>query len=717
MRIRMKINLLFCLMAAASIIVFVIAMQINTSHIAERKDIIHADMEKAVEADVRMELSNLAGSVGQFAVAFEDEIDKNMLNAAYVLYEADMLSRQPLTFADLDSLRERTGMADLYLGDRNGVFTVSTERKSLGMSLFDIWDGYRMLVTGESDYLPSLLNKKEETGEIFKFTAIPRADGRGVIESALSAENIEEKLQNFITSANGIIAMNLFDSAGLVLTENLGGGGTSVYKKGDTVDVREVKTLFDGSAGETLSMSGGQARIYSPVAEDGAVKYVLFMEVDTDGYYQMARMLEMPFNQLLSQTKRTNGIIAAVMAGLVLVFILMTAITSGRMLRPLDVFNRTLQSLAEGDFTVSLPEKIRENSDEMGMMARSFDEMIENVGSMVKTVQHTTGGLATAGDSLAANAEETQGQVRNIGVHMGKVSEKADVQTVSVSTVSSSVEEIVKNIEVLDGVIVRQATALDQSSSGIEKMIESITSVNHNLEKIASQFDSLVAASKNGLEKQEQVEAQVRNIVGFSQTLSETNEIIANISSQTNLLAMNAAIEAAHAGEAGQGFAVVADEIRKLAENSGNQSRAVGQQLREIQSGIQTIVNSSAESKSSFDMIAEQIDILNDLVDQVSSTVSLQSDGSRRILADLKDITSVTQEVKSGAAEMRTGSQTIVKEMMQLQDVSQAVQMNMQEVSTGVSEIGKAASTVLQVAIQTKEGIREVSEKLNLFRV
>ncbi len=717
MRIRMKINLLFCLMAAASIIVFVIAMQINTSHIAERKDIIHAAMEKAVEADVRMELSNLAGSVGQFAVAFEDEIDKNMLNAAYVLYEADMLSRQPLTFADLDSLRERTGMSDLYLGDRNGVFTVSTERKSLGMSLFDIWDGYRMLVTGESDYLPSLLKIKEETGEIFKFTAIPRADGRGVIESALSAENIEEKLQNFITSANGIIAMNLFDSAGLVLTENLGGGGTSVYKKGDTVDVREVKTLFDGSAGETLSMSGGQARIYSPVAEDGAVKYVLFMEVDTDGYYQMARMLEMPFNQLLSQTKRTNGIIAAVMAGLVLVFILMTAITSGRMLRPLDVFNRTLQSLAEGDFTVSLPEKIRENSDEMGMMARSFDEMIENVGSMVKTVQHTTGGLATAGDSLAANAEETQGQVRNIGVHMGKVSEKADVQTVSVSTVSSSVEEIVKNIEVLDGVIVRQATALDQSSSGIEKMIESITSVNHNLEKIASQFDSLVAASKNGLEKQEQVEAQVRNIVGFSQTLSETNEIIANISSQTNLLAMNAAIEAAHAGEAGQGFAVVADEIRKLAENSGNQSRAVGQQLREIQSGIQTIVNSSAESKSSFDMIAEQIDILNDLVDQVSSTVSLQSDGSRRILADLKDITSVTQEVKSGAAEMRTGSQTIVKEMMQLQDVSQAVQMNMQEVSTGVSEIGKAASTVLQVAIQTKEGIREVSEKLNLFRV
>lgn len=378
---------------------------------------------------------------------------------------------------------------------------------------------------------------------------------------------------------------------------------------------------------------------------------------------------------------------------------------------------KVTEGISAGDLTVVIPENRLKRKDEIGDLSRSFQKMEKSVGGMIQNIQQVSQKLIMAGDSLAANAEETQSQVQNISGNIEKVSQQTGMQNNSVASVSSSVEQIVKNIEALDGVITNQAAAVEQSSSSIEEMIGNLTSVNANLEKINFEFDSLVSASQNGVKKQELVEAQVQNIVRFSQTLNDTNNVIANISSQTNLLAMNAAIEAAHAGDAGKGFAVVADEIRKLAENSSTQSKAIEQQLNEIQNGIQEVVSSSGESKAAFDTIVNQIDVINSLVDQVSLAVAEQNQGSKQILEGLKTITSVTQEVKSGAAEMRGGSKVILGEMGQLQEISRSVQASMEESSTGVTEIGTAASSVLEVAMETKDRINEVTGELGKFKV
>lgn len=193
------------------------------------------------------ELKSLAQTVGAFEISFEDEIDKYMLTAANLLREKDADSGFSLTNEDLERLLDVTGMNDLYIAGVDGVFTQSTEEAGIGMCLFDIWDGYRALVTGESDYLPSSMKIKAETGEIFKFTAIPRADGKGALESALNADAIQDNLQQLITDSNGIRSMYFIDPFNTVLTENLGSGGSSVYTKGGTISDSFVTAILNGS--------------------------------------------------------------------------------------------------------------------------------------------------------------------------------------------------------------------------------------------------------------------------------------------------------------------------------------------------------------------------------------------------------------------------------------------------------------------------------------
>ena len=146
----------------------------------------------------------------------------------------------------------------------------------------------------------------------------------------------------------------------------------------------------------------------------------------------------------------------------------------------------------------------------------------------------------------------------------------------------------------------QQADGVTQASSAVEEMIGNIQSVNASVDKMASSFAQLEQQSREGQQKQAAVNEKILQIEEKSKTLQEANQAIASIASQTNLLAMNAAIEAAHAGEAGKGFAVVADEIRKLSETSTAQSKTIGEQLKSIQTSIIEVVTGSQESSKAF---------------------------------------------------------------------------------------------------------------------
>ena len=297
-----------------------------------------SELDANAQDSVRQEIQNLADNIGNYLLVLEAEIDRSMLNAALVLYEEDRLTEGTLTLEDLERIKLETGMSDMYLGDMDGVFIYSTEPEAIGISLFDIWDGYRMLVTGESDYLPSDLKVKAETGEIFKFVAIPRAADRGVLESALDASVIEEYLQRFIDNNVTIRSMNLFDVDLMTLASCQAEGVPAQYTKGVNVPkgATEIDAFFHGSTETIIQMDKQDAQIYYPVIDrDGKrVRYVLFIELDTTSYFATQGLIDESTTELVQQSTSLSAIsLGTVFAVLLVIAVFVSFITNKLIMR------------------------------------------------------------------------------------------------------------------------------------------------------------------------------------------------------------------------------------------------------------------------------------------------------------------------------------------------------------------------------------------------
>ena len=338
MRVRTKIIGLLCVMIFVVSCILTGFMISSITEMRQRGGVMLSELDLHAQESVRDVLLNLADNVGNYILALEAEIDRSMLNAAMVLYENDRLSGGALTLDDLERIRLETGMSDMYLGDMDGFFTLSTEPEAIGISLFDIWEGYRMLVTGESDYLPSDLKVKAETGEIFKFTAIPRADGRGILESALDAGAVEDYLQRFVDGNESIRSMNLFDSDLTTLTGNRINGVSPIYVKGSTVP-REITDISDFFAGHTeakITMDKHNARIYYPVTDGNRVRYVLFIDLDTASYFAMQDLMEGSIAELVRESTYLSALSLGTVFATLLIFTVFVSFMTNKLIRRLE---------------------------------------------------------------------------------------------------------------------------------------------------------------------------------------------------------------------------------------------------------------------------------------------------------------------------------------------------------------------------------------------
>jgi signal transduction histidine kinase/DNA-binding response OmpR family regulator/ElaB/YqjD/DUF883 family membrane-anchored ribosome-binding protein len=318
--------------------ILVFFMFLNTKEMQRRGKSTLRNLELDAESKVRQELQSLVSNVSNYVLVLEAEIDRNMYNAARVLYELDRLSKGTLTVKDLERVKQETGMSDLYLGDLNGVFTVSTEPESIGMSLFDIWEGYRMLVTGESDHLPSDLKVKAETGEIFKFTAIPRANNLGVLESALAANIVEDYLQRFIENNVGIRTMNLFDKDLMTLTSNSAENAMAIYTKSKKVPQgsSEIDAFFNGSTEMKITMGRENAQIYYPVIDKGRVRYVLFIDLDVTSYFAMQKLVENSTTELIRENAYLSIISLGTVLATLLIFTILISFVISKLVKKLE---------------------------------------------------------------------------------------------------------------------------------------------------------------------------------------------------------------------------------------------------------------------------------------------------------------------------------------------------------------------------------------------
>ena len=391
-------------------------------------------------------------------------------------------------------------------------------------------------------------------------------------------------------------------------------------------------------------------------------------------------------------------------------------ILSRRIALPLQNMVRLLKNISEGDgnLTVTLPASTK---DEIGLAAKYFNKTIEKIRLSVQTVRANTTVMQEIGENLAATTEETASAVQQISANIDGVKQQALTQAASVSTTAATIEEIVRTIKQLNNSIETQAANVAQSSSFAEQMVANISSIGQTLNKTDDVIKNLTTATNDGKETIVTSNTVTQKIAEESGSLMEASNVIQHIASQTNLLAMNAAIEAAHAGEAGKGFAVVADEIRKLAEESSVQGKTITTTLKTLSGEIETLSASSKTVEEKFNAIFALSEQVKNMSQRLMEAMHEQENGSRKVLTAIRDISTVTNQVNERSAEMLKGGENVAQEMQKLDELTRVISDSMNEMASGAVQIRNAVTEVNEITQKNKHSIENLANEVKKFKV
>lgn len=384
--------------------------------------------------------------------------------------------------------------------------------------------------------------------------------------------------------------------------------------------------------------------------------------------------------------------------------------------RPLVSIRKSVDALCskDADLTFRFPVK---GNDEFTALNKGFNKYIEMNGSVIKSVLSKAQDLRDIVADLEAASHETASATVEIMSNIESVKNQSDSQSQALKNTNGVIEASYSKMVNLNENIVAQTSDITESSAAIEEMIGNIGSVSKSTGALADSFSELKDLINEGSTNTKTTTDVIKQIEEKSKSLADANNTIKSISSQTNLLAMNAMIESAHAGEAGKGFAVVADEIRKLAEDSGNQAKAIDENIKDITNLILESGKLSELSMQSFDSIDNQVNTVDPLVMQISNAMEEQTGGSSQILEALTNMKSESVIVDESAKALHEALNNVSSDMNSLNEISHTILGSMDEMATGSKEISQATQNVSDLAFKTKDELDDINELIGRFKV
>jgi methyl-accepting chemotaxis protein len=464
-------------------------------------------------------------------------------------------------------------------------------------------------------------------------------------------------------------------------------------------------------APEILSGGGVTGKYLSP---DGVKRTLFTKEISPDYHWYLGMNLD--DKDLYAPLNRLLWVLSVIMAASFAVSLALAVFLGKWIGNPIKKVAAHFESLAAGE--ADLTKRINlKRSDEIGVMINGFNVFLEKLLGIIADMKLVQGQVKDSSAELESLTKESGGEIVRIGALVEKIQEELRDHDQNLKESSAAVNSSAEDLAVLDKLITTQSDSISQASSSIEEMAGNIASVSASMERMSGEFRTILAASEQVVQTQNAAMQRITEISEQSAGLMEANAAIGAIAAQTNLLAMNAAIEAAHAGGAGRGFSVVADEIRRLAETSRGQSKSIGSTLKLIQESIKANVHASSESGRAFGDLNTKISASDALVAGIKSAMEEQKTGSAQMLAAIKSINDVTLKVRSSSEDMTAGNETIVASMKKLTEAAELISSNANEIVDGIGNVENHAKEISLVAAKSEELVKSMKNTLGRFQI
>ncbi len=448
-------------------------------------------------------------------------------------------------------------------------------------------------------------------------------------------------------------------------------------------------------------------------AADFITTQAILHDTITSNVDVLGRQIEVINTEILKLSRRQNtvmniGIIAAIILSAILSSLIIQVI-----IKSIKGLQNDIAILATGNLTVRAQDDGRDELSELGKNLNDFTDKLRNTfgtiqsGSQLNTQARND--LLIALEDSVGSVEEGERNVESILVLTSSLDQ-------SVKESEASADLIVNRVESFAEMVQAQVAMVEESTAAITEITASLSNMSKTVGSNREAAIKLEKASSDGSDKIEETGNTIRRVSSNVNAIQEMADVIKGVADQTNLLAMNAAIEAAHAGDAGRGFGVVADEIRKLAETTAENSRVISENLRAIIDDINNATESSTQTISSFELIDSEVKGVINRTAEVAASIEELGQGGGQVMAAMNELQDYTTRVKENTIDISENIHSVRSSVAVASDISHQVNTGSMEIRTGMSVIRESSGRTRSVADSIKAISLDLDSAVRSFK-